>query len=74
MSDYCGDCVYDVKARATENACPFNALYWDFLVRNRSKLAKNPRMAQMYRVYDKFADDERTKITARAKSVLKALK
>lgn len=30
MSDYCGYCRYDVKQRVGEDACPFNALYWDF--------------------------------------------
>ena len=28
MSDYCKDCHYSVKERVTENACPFNSLYW----------------------------------------------
>jgi len=31
MSDYCKGCHYDKKSRIGENACPFNALYWDFL-------------------------------------------
>ena len=31
MSDYCGGCRYDVKARGGPDACPFNPLYWDFL-------------------------------------------
>jgi deoxyribodipyrimidine photolyase-like uncharacterized protein len=30
MSDYCKGCHYDKKLRVGENACPFNALYWDF--------------------------------------------
>ena len=49
MSDYCGGCAYDVKDRLGERACPFNALYWDFLVRNAAKLSTNPRMAMPYR-------------------------
>ena len=36
MSDYCGGCRFDVKARFGADACPFNALYWDFMIRNRS--------------------------------------
>jgi deoxyribodipyrimidine photolyase-related protein len=73
MSDYCTGCAYDVKARATDKACPFNALYWDFIARNRSKLARNPRMAQMYRVYDKFADEEKARIAKRAKTIVDTL-
>lgn len=74
MSDYCGTCAYNVKERTTAKACPFNALYWDFLGRNRDKLARNPRMAQMYRVYDKFADDEKGRITERAQGFLATVK
>ncbi len=34
MSDFCGGCAYDPKARAGREPCPFNALYWAFLIRN----------------------------------------
>ena len=37
MSDYCGGCRYDVKQRTGPNACPFNALYWDFIARHREQ-------------------------------------
>ena len=48
MSDYCGDCQYDQSATTGEDACPFNALYWDFLDRNEEELRSNHRMALMY--------------------------
>jgi deoxyribodipyrimidine photolyase-related protein len=70
MSNYCGGCVYDVKQRTGPKACPFNALYWDFLSRHRDKLASNPRIGQMIRTYDKFADDERARIMASAAAFL----
>jgi deoxyribodipyrimidine photolyase-related protein len=54
MSDYCGDCHFSVKEKTGEKACPFNYLYWDFLLRHREKLGGNPRMAQMYRTFDKM--------------------
>jgi deoxyribodipyrimidine photolyase-related protein len=47
MSNYCAGCRFDVKQRTGSWACPFNALYWDFIARNRDKIAGNPRMAQM---------------------------
>ena len=31
MSDYCEGCAYEVKQRTGPRACPFNALYWDFI-------------------------------------------
>jgi deoxyribodipyrimidine photolyase-related protein len=62
MSNYCSSCRFDVKQRTGLEACPFNALYWDFIARNRDKLSGNPRMAQMLRTYDNFAPAEHERI------------
>ncbi|MEP0940484.1 MAG: cryptochrome/photolyase family protein [Rhizobiaceae bacterium] len=48
MSNHCGNCRYDVKKKTGDHACPFNALYWDFLVRNEAQLGSNPRLGQIY--------------------------
>jgi deoxyribodipyrimidine photolyase-related protein len=48
MSDYCGDCTYYKTKDTGERACPFNALYWDFLARNEETLRSNHRMGLMY--------------------------
>jgi deoxyribodipyrimidine photolyase-related protein len=45
MSDYCGKCPFNPKETIGADACPFNALYWDFLHRNEEKLSENPRMS-----------------------------
>ncbi|MDP9096936.1 MAG: cryptochrome/photolyase family protein, partial [Pseudomonadota bacterium] len=45
MSDYCRKCHYDVKDAVGEKACPFNALYWDFMARHRERFSRNNRMA-----------------------------
>jgi deoxyribodipyrimidine photolyase-related protein len=60
MSDYCSGCRYDVKEKAGPKACPFNYLYWDFLMRHRDKFAPNPRMAMMYRTFDKMEPSKQT--------------
>jgi deoxyribodipyrimidine photolyase-related protein len=73
MSNYCKGCSYDVKARTGEGACPFNALYWDFMARNRDKLARNPRLAQIYRVYDAFAPAEKQAIESSSLRILGSL-
>jgi len=73
MSDYCAGCAYDVKTRAGEGACPFNPLYWDFLVRNRDRLGQNPRMAQMYRSWDRMSDDKRSAARESAAAILARL-
>jgi deoxyribodipyrimidine photolyase-related protein len=59
MSNHCKTCRYKVAEPHGDDACPFNALYWHFLSRHREKLAGNPRMAQMYRTWDKLSDDRR---------------
>ncbi|MCB1217863.1 cryptochrome/photolyase family protein [bacterium] len=73
MSDYCRACRYDVKQRTGEDACPFNYLYWDFLERNRSLLAANPRMSMTYRTWERMDERERVDILALARSFLDAL-
>lgn len=54
MSDFCRHCRYDVAAKSGPRACPFNYLYWHFLIENRDRLARNPRLAQTYRALDRL--------------------
>ena len=58
MSDYCSGCAYDPDRDTGEGACPFNALYWDFLDRNEEKLRSNHRMGLMYSHVDSKRDSE----------------
>ena len=58
MSDYCKGCAYKVKEKTGETACPFNYLYWDFLLRHEAKLRKNPRLGMIYRTADKMSDEK----------------
>ncbi|WP_417480764.1 cryptochrome/photolyase family protein [Maricaulis maris] len=74
MSDYCQTCRYDVKRKTGEGACPFNALYWDFLVRNREKLQDNPRLRQVYSTWQKMKPDKRREYLDSAGHFLKSLK
>lgn len=74
MSDYCKSCAFDVKQRTGDKACPFNALYWDFIARHQGRFARNPRMAQICRVYDKFSADEKQRIAESAEKFLSGLK
>jgi deoxyribodipyrimidine photolyase-related protein len=74
MSDYCKDCAYDVKLRKGPTACPFNYLYWDFLVRNRQKLGRTQRLKQVYRAVETMSDAKKADIKASAASFLDSLK
>ncbi len=70
MSDYCRRCRYDVHATGGDNACPFNALYWSFLIRHRDRLAGNPRMAVVYRTLDRMPRERVAAIEARTARLL----
>ncbi len=70
MSDYCGGCAYSVKDKTGESACPFNLLYWHFLTRHRERFAGNPRMAQMYRTWDRMEEGHRERVLAGAEGFL----
>ena len=59
MSDYCGTCRYKVSRKTGEDACPFNALYWDFLARNEAMLKGNPRLGQVYRTWYRMDPEKR---------------
>lgn len=73
MSDYCGGCHYKVKEKTGPNACPFNLLYWDFLIRHRDRFEPNPRMAQMYRTWDKMDESRRQTVLSEAAAFLQRL-
>jgi deoxyribodipyrimidine photolyase-related protein len=73
MSDYCGTCHYHVQDKSGDRACPFNLLYWQFLHRHRDRFQSNPRMAQMYRTWDRMAEGHRAKVLAGAEGFLQRL-
>ncbi len=62
MSSYCGQCRYAVSKPTGETACPFNYLYWDFLMRNEDKLRGNPRMGMIYKTLDRMKDERKQAI------------
>lgn len=70
MSDYCGGCRYDRRKRVGENACPFNSLYWNFLIENRMKLEANHRMRIVYRQLDRMDEREKAALQKQAASYL----
>jgi deoxyribodipyrimidine photolyase-related protein len=70
MSDYCRHCRYDVKQRIGPDACPFNALYWDFIARHEDKLADNSRMAMPYRNWAKQPPEAQAATRAQAAAFL----
>lgn len=73
QSDYCKGCRYDPRRRHGASACPFNALYWDFLIRHETRLATNPRMTMPYRAWQRMDAGEREATLAHARHLLERL-
>jgi deoxyribodipyrimidine photolyase-related protein len=73
MSDCCRQCRYNPRRALGETACPFNALYWDFLARNREKLQGNPRMNLVMALLKKRDPEELNSIRARAAGIREKL-
>lgn len=69
MSDYCSRCPYDPGKRTGKDACPFNALYWDFLAEKRPLLENNPRMGMMFRLLDRMDANTLQEIRERAREI-----
>ena len=59
MSDYCKGCRYSVTKKNGPQACPFNYLYWNFLMENEDALRGNHRLGMIYRTLDRMSDDKR---------------
>ena len=73
MSDYCGGCRYDAKQRTGETACPFNALYWNFLLRFEKQLRANPRLGPNVLGLKHLDEAERQRVQQQAKEILETL-
>lgn len=73
MSDYCKNCSYNVTKKNGPNACPFNYLYWDFLNRNREKLAGNQRISMMYKTFDRMDKEKQKAIRDDSKIFLSSI-
>lgn len=74
MSNHCSACPYDPKKTVGERACPFNALYWDFLARNAAHFAGNPRMAFQMRNLERKKRSELEAIRAQADRIREGLR
>jgi deoxyribodipyrimidine photolyase-related protein len=66
MSNYCPQCAYDVKQKTGPKACPYNRLYWGFLLRHEDKLRANPRLVYPYATLAKFSPAQRQQLAHEA--------
>lgn len=73
MSDYCRGCRFNPAEKLGADACPFNALYWNFLMENETRLQRNPRMALPLKSLARMDDAQRTALREKAGAFLHAL-
>jgi deoxyribodipyrimidine photolyase-related protein len=69
MSDYCEGCSYNHKQKLGEQACPFNALYWDFFARHEPLLGDNMRLGMVYRQLKKIQGSQLDALRAQAADI-----
>lgn len=73
MSDFCEECHYNHKKRNGKEACPFNQLYWNFLIENEDKLRANPRLGRNVLGLRHLSAEERMAIQTEASQFLSAI-
>jgi deoxyribodipyrimidine photolyase-related protein len=72
MGNYCSGCHYDHKQKTGDKACPFNALYWNFLDEKQSYFRNNQRMSMMLNLLHKKSAEELAALKARAQEIIQA--
>ncbi|MGB2063099.1 MAG: cryptochrome/photolyase family protein, partial [Gammaproteobacteria bacterium] len=73
MSNYCSSCKHNPKNTLEDDSCPFNYLYWNFLIQNSNSLSSNPRMKLVYNTLGKFDDAFKEKVKLKSKIFLKEI-
>ncbi|MCB9682332.1 MAG: cryptochrome/photolyase family protein [Alphaproteobacteria bacterium] len=74
MGDHCGACRYDPGTRHGDDACPFNPLFWQFMVRHRARLSANPRLRALYGTWDRKDAAEQQAVLATAEAAATRLR
>jgi len=70
MGNYCKNCHYSHTKKIGKDACPFNALYWNFLEEKKDYFKNNQRMAMMMNLLNKKDKEELQKLKNRAAEVI----
>ncbi len=73
MSDYCQSCRYQPRQRTGAEACPYNFLYWNFLIEHETTLRANPRLGPAVLGLSRLGPSERQAIQQQAREYLDGL-
>lgn len=74
MSDYCAGCRFDPRRRTGPDACPYNFLYWNFLIEHEAALRANPRLGPAVLGLSRVGETERAEIRQEAEGFLEGLR
>lgn len=74
MSNFCSSCRYDPTKSIGDGACPFNALYWNFMAKHRDRFSRNARMPYVYANWDKMGPDKQQSLRNQADLHLVAMR
>ncbi len=70
MGNYCKGCHYKPGDKIGDTACPFNALYWNFLDEKKNHFQNNQRMSMMLNLLKKKNPEEMVLLKVRAKEII----
>ena len=73
MSNYCEGCRYSPLKKTGPDACPFNALYWDFHGRHADVLRQNPRVGRVVEAWERRSAAEQGTVRRAAADFLDRL-
>ena len=73
MSNYCASCEFDSTLKSGDKACPFNFLYWNFLIEGEIDFSANPRMAMPYKHLERMTEQQREDLREDAARFLAAV-
>ena len=70
MGNYCKNCHYKHSKKIGDDACPFNALYWNFLNEKKVHFIENQRMSMMLNLLNKKDKTELQELKERAQQII----
>jgi deoxyribodipyrimidine photolyase-related protein len=73
MSDFCKECPYDHRSRVGDKACPYNFLYWNFILEHEERLRSNPRTSRNVLGLRHLSEQDCLQVRKAAKDFIKQL-
>lgn len=73
MGDHCQGCRFDYHLRTGPRACPFNYLYWNFVIEHEDILRANPRASKSTLGLKYFSQAERQAVQEQAEHFLREM-